>query len=498
MKNKYLLFAFTGSLTALTAHAEKPVNILFCIADDASMWTLGAYGCKFSNTPAIDELAREGAIFNNAFTENPKSAPSRASLITGKHSWQLKDATDHFCHFPKEFTSYPQLLLERGYHVGYTGKGWGPGTYDTENNPAGPEYNEITCTPPYSGIHKIDYSANFNDFLEKNTDNKPFCFWLGAFEPHRGYEKDSWKKEGMKLSSVDVQPFFPDNDIVRGDILDYTVEVNWYDLHIGRAIKALKDKGQLENTLIIITSDHGMPFPRVKGQIYEEGFHIPFIVYWKGKIQAGTIIDDFIGFQDVAPTLMEAAGLKPHKQMTGKSFLKVLKSGKSGQVDSSRDHILLCKERHDIGRSSDEGVNIGYPVRAIRTNKYLYIHNYKPDRWPVCNPEFGFKNCDESPTKSYLVNLKPYDKDYKYFVMAFGKRPNEELYDIINDKYCLYNLAYIDKYNKLKTRLFKKMEKELKDNDDPRMFGNGKIFDNYPYLGKKFDYSKPIYQKNKQ
>ncbi|MFI3322707.1 MAG: sulfatase [Rikenellaceae bacterium] len=492
MNCKTLLTA-AGSLVAVAAFSQNQrPNILFCIADDASMWTFGTYGYEFSKTPAIDALAENGVRFDNAFTPNPKSAPSRAMLVTGKYSWQLKEATNHYCHFPSEFKFYPSLLQESGYHVGYTGKGWGPGVYDSKDNPAGPVYNDITNEVPYKGIRNVDYSANFNAFLDEKESDEPFCFWFGTLEPHRFYEKDSWKKAGYDLAEAKVQPFLPDNDITRGDFLDYLAEVEWLDTHIGKAVESLRERGLLENTIIVVTSDHGMPFPRIKGQIYEEGFHVPFIVSWQGVTEPGRVVTDFIGFPDVAPTFMEAAGLEPHEQMTGRSFLDVLKSKKSGQVDKSRDHMLICKERHDVGRASENVTDLAYPVRAIRTADYLYIHNIKPELWPVGNPEYDYKNCDPSPSKSYLTSLQPEDSDYEYFVRAFGKRQEEELYDIQNDPHCMNNLADNLAYAKTKSKLRKQMEKELIESGDPRMLGEGEQFDKYPYMGKQFDYSKKV------
>ncbi|MFC1760730.1 sulfatase [Planctomycetota bacterium] len=477
-----------GLLAAATlAQAERP-NILFCIADDASMKSFGAYGCKFIKTPAVDRLAREGMVFNNAYNCNPKCAPARACLVTGKYSWQLKEACNHWPHFPAEFKFYPHLLMEAGYHVGFTGKGWGPGSYDGEYNPAGPEYSQIKNTPPYKGINNVDYAANFVAFLDDNTNSKPFCFWLGAKEPHRGYEKDAWKKAGRKLADAEVPPFYPDNEIIRGDLLDYANEVEWYDTHIGRAIKTLEERGLMENTLIVVTSDHGMPFPRVKGQIYEEGFHVPLVAYWKGVIQPGRTVDDFVNFPDVAPTFMEAAGLKPHEQMTGRSFLDLLRSPKSGQVDPSRNHVLLGKERHDTGRSNEDGTDLTYPVRAIRTKDFLYVHNIKPERWPAGNPEFGLRNCDASPSKSYLTSLKPVDPEYRYYEMSFGLRPEEELYHIRKDPDCMVNLAVNPEYAAVKKQMREQMEADLTAQGDPRTLGQGDVFDQYKYEGKPFNY----------
>jgi N-sulfoglucosamine sulfohydrolase len=490
IKSTIFLVLFASTLFAFSCSEQEPPkrpNILFFIADDASMNSFGAYGSKFINTPAVDRLAKEGAIFNNAYNCNPKCAPARACIVTGKFSWQLKEATNHNPYFPKEFKFYPALLQESGYHVGYTGKGWGPGKYDGEN-PAGPEYNKVKLEPPYKGISDIDYAANFEEFLKEKKEDTPFCFWLGAKEPHRFYELDSWKKANRKLEDAEVPPFFPDNATVRGDILDYALEVEWFDTHIGRTIKTLEEKGLLENTLIIISSDHGMPFPRVKGQIYEEGFHVPMIAYWNGVIQQGRVIEDFVSFPDFAPTFMEAAGLQPHAQMTGKSFLDLLKSDKSGQIDPTRNHVLLGKERHDVGRSNEDGTDLAYPVRAIRTPQYLYAHNIQPERWPVGNPEYNYMNCDGSPTKSYLTNLKPEDSEYHFFEMSFAKRPEHELYDIVKDPYCINNLALLPKYADVINKLRSQMEAELIAQGDPRALGNGAIFDKYKYYGKGLDY----------
>jgi arylsulfatase A-like enzyme len=481
--------ALTAGVLATTGIAESRPNILFVIADDASARTFGAYGGTTVETPAFDRLAEEGALFRNAYNCNPKCAPARACLVTGKYSWQLGAAGNHQSHFPAEFKFYPHLLMDAGFYVGLTGKGWGPGIYDTEFNPAGPSYDEIKLKPPYKGIKKIDYAANFAAFLDKKPEDQPFCFWLGTFEPHRFYEEGSWKKTDLKLEDAVVPPFLPDNETVRGDLLDYALEVTWFDRHLGLAIRALEERGLLDNTLIIATSDHGMPFPRIKGQLYEEGFHVPMIAYWKGVIQPGRIIEDFVSFPDVAPTFMEAAGLKPHEQMTGKSFLDVLKSPNSGQVDPARTYALLGKERHDVGRADETGTDLAYPVRAIRTKEFLYVHNIKPALWPAGNPEYGLKNCDESPTKDYLAALTPDDPDYRYYEMSFGKRPEEELYLIGKDPDCMNNLATNPEYATIKKQLRSTLEQDLTDQNDPRTLGQGEAYDHYPFYGKPFDYN---------
>jgi len=326
---------------------------------------------------------------------------------------------------------------------------------------------------PTTGISKIDYPGNFETFLQQRPKDKPFCFWMGFHEPHRGYELNSGVRLGKKLADVKVPAFLPDNDIVRGDLADYSIEVEWGDKQIGRALKLLEDTGELENTLVIVTSDHGMPFPFVKGQIHEDAFHLPLAMRWGAAIKAGRVVEDFVNVRDFAPTFMELAGLKPHEQMTGKSIANILRSEKSGWLEN-RDLMLTGKERHDIGRPNDQG----YPVRGLRTREFLYVHNYHPERWPAGNPETDFPNCDPSPTKEVVKLLGGY-----YFDLSFGKRQADELYDIRKDPECVNNLASDLAYTQKMEELRYQMTNMLKEEQDPRAMGNGTVFDTYKYTG---------------
>jgi arylsulfatase A-like enzyme len=317
---------------------------------------------------------------------------------------------------------------------------------------------------------------NFEMFLEARPNDAPFCFWLGTHEPHRFYEQGSGLRAGRRPGEVTVPKYLPDNATVRSDLLDYALEVEWVDQHIGRVLKKLEDIGELDNTLIAVTADHGMPFPRVKGQIYEHGYHIPLAVRWGKNIPAGRVVNDFINVRDFAPTFLEAAGVRAPDTVTGKSFVDVLKSSKAGTVDAARNVMLIGKERHDLGRPHDWG----YPVRAIRTPDYLYVRNFHPERWPAGNPETGYRNCDDSPTKTLLIS--GFDK---YYRMSFGMRPPEELYDLKADADCVKNLSANLKYASVKRELRARMEKMLRAEGDPRMLGNEAFFDAIDYTGTK-------------
>ena len=474
----FAAFAFAcGAIAAVSDAADRP-NILFAIADDWSAKHAGAYGCDWVRTPAFDRVAREGVLFSNCFTSNPKCSPCRASILTGRNTWQLEEACNHFGLFPAKWPVYPDLLEEAGYVVGHTGKGWGPGDAEAggfERNPAGPSYNGHRSQPPHGSMSNVDYAANFEEFLGRAREpGQPFCFWYGAQEPHRSYEDGAGLREGRDPKAVELPGYYPDNGTIRSDMLDYGLEVEWFDTQLGRMIDHLEAIGELDNTLILVTSDHGMPFPRVKGQIYEEGFHLPLAVRWGSKVTPGRVIEDFINVRDFAPTFLEAAGLDVPESITGRTFLELLTGDAEGWVDPGRDRMLVGKERHDLGRPDD----VGYPVRAIRTPDYLYIHNYEPNRWPAGDPETGYRNVDDGPTKSFI--LSRFDETYR---LCFGKRPREELYRVDEDPDCLRNLAGDPEHRAIKESLRDEMEAALRIEGDPRMLGMGWIFDTYEYVG---------------
>ena len=475
-----ILLGFLGLLTFLAAGAQaapdRP-NVLLIIYDDWGMNHAGAYGCKWVNTPNFDRVAREGVLFKNCFTSNPKCSPCRASILTGRNSWQLEEACCHGGIFPSKFAVYPDLLEKSGYFVGLTGKGWGPGDYKLggfERNPAGPSFDRYTIASASKHIGNVDHAKNFEAFLKERPADKPFCFWMGFKVPHRSYEPGSGLRSGKKLEDVTVPAYLPDTEIVRSDLLDYALEVEWGDKQIGDALKALEASGQLDNTLILVTSDHGMPFPRVKGQIYEDGFHIPLAMRWGAGIKPGRVVDDFVNVRDFAPTFLELAGLPIHPQISGRSLVNVLVSPGSGQIEPDRQVMLVGKERHDIGRPDD----LGYPVRGIRTKDFFYVHNYFPDRWPVCNPETDYGNCDPSPTKELIKALGGHFLD-----ISFGKRPERALYRISDDPQCMFNLASDPVYLPIADDLRAQMMSMLVAEKDPRALGNGRIFDTYKYLG---------------
>jgi arylsulfatase A-like enzyme len=380
-----------------------------------------------------------------------------------------------------------EALGEHGYVTGMTGKGWGPGVAnDAQGKPrqmTGRPFNRQKREAPTSEMSENDYSANFKDFLSTVPNGRPWSFWYGALEPHRGYEYGSGvSKGGKKLSDIEQVPgYWPDNEVVRNDMLDYAFEVEHFDRHLGRMLEILREAGVLDNTIVIATSDHGMPFPRVKGQAYEFANHVPLAVMWRGGIKtSGRTVRDYVSFVDLAPTLLELAGVQWEEtgmqSPAGQSATDILRSAES-LVDSRRDHALVGKERHDVGRPHDWG----YPIRGIIKEETLYLRNYKTDRWPAGNPETGYLNCDGGPTKTEILQRRRDGRDTRAWALAFGKRPEDELYDLGQDPFCLTNLAADRQHRSQLQRLQQQMERELRAQGDPRQFGRGDVFDTYIY-----------------
>ena len=482
MKSFLLLLAAASLLRA----AETQPNILFAIADDWGAHA-GAYGTTWVKTPAFDRIAREGVLFTHAYTPVAKCAPSRAIVLTGRHAWQNEEAGNHMAFFPARLKSWPEVLMDKGWHMGITGKGWGPGVAnDKDGRPrqiTGLPFNRRKAPPPASGMTHNDYAANFTDFLDATPKDKPWCFWYGSLEPHRGYEFQSGvKKGGKKLADIPKVPgFWPEDDIVRHDMLDYAFEVEHTDRHLGRMIAELEKRGLLDNTLIIVTADHGMPFPRCKGYAYEASNHVPLAVrYPAGMRHPGRVVDDFVSFIDIAPTILDYAGVAAKDggmmPVTGASWRPILESDKAGRVVAERDHALVGKERTDVGRPHDQG----YPIRGIITAEHLLLKNYEPSRWPAGNPETGYLDTDGGPTKSLILEMGRKDRADRFWRLNFGMRPAEEFYDLSVDEDCVHNLAGESVHKETLQKLRERMESELKAQGDPRMAGNGRVFDEYP------------------
>ncbi|MCR9295145.1 MAG: sulfatase [bacterium] len=453
----------SGGLSgAMRCAAQSPPNVLIAISDDQSYPHASAYGEPVIQTPGFDEVARRGVLFHNAFTPAPGCSPMRAAFLTGRYIWQIREAGTHASHFPRDLVTFPERLASAGYRVGYTGKPWGPGNFRIsgwEQNPAGPAFNERRQEAP-KGISATDYASNFEQFLDERDESQPFCFWFGGHEPHRSFDPGIGLRAGMDIDAVRVPAFLPDDPVVRSDMLDYFYEIQWFDQHLVRMLRTLEARGELENTLVIVTSDNGMSFPRAKANVYEYGIHMPLAVCWPEQIPGQRNSQALVNLIDLTATIYDACGIEKPESVTGSSLLRLLQ----GEAGDEPIATYSGRERH----SSSRWNSLGYPQRCVRTADFLYIRNYTPERWPagapqtyakvryeasgepgetVLGPEHGgYHDIDACPTLDFLVEMRGDPNLAQYLKLSVGLRPAEEFYEVRSDPSCLKNLVGDAKY----------------------------------------------------
>ncbi|MEI7921783.1 MAG: sulfatase [Planctomycetota bacterium] len=485
-----LIFCNGFGLATTRAQPQQRPNILVLIADDWAWPHASIAGEPELKTPVFDRVAREGLLFTNAFASAPSCTASRAALLTGQYHWRLEQGASLHQFLPAKFQVYPDILEQSQYQVGFSGKGWGPGDETMGGrirNPAGNRF------------------ADFDDFLSKRTNQKPFCFWYGSPDPHRPYADGSGIRTGKDPKAVRLPQEYPDDPLIRSDMLDYYTEIERFDQSVGEILKKLEKSGELDQTLVVITSDNGRPFPRGKATLYDAGTHVPLAIRWPGGIKSpGRVIDDFVSLTDLAPTFLDLLDLKGLPGRTGRSLGRIFGSSKSGWIDPDRSFTLTGMERHTACRELEKGnFGGGYPMRAIRTKEHLLIHNFKPERWPMGdwrqladgvkpavrfdqlsgNTFVAFGDCDASPSKAWMSLHRDEARVKPLFDLAFGKRPEFELYDLQKDPAQIHNVAEVSKYGRIKEDLKIFLSNRLRESKDPRELGGGELFDRYEYLG---------------
>ena len=466
-----LSLALTGYRTSRQDQPQTPrsnsarPNIVLAIADDWSFPHASADGDSIVRTPNFDRVAREGVRFTHAFAAAPSCSPSRAALLTGQAVHRLQEGGNLWGTLPSAYAVYPDLLERAGYAIGFTGKGWGPGQFEPggrTRNPAGPQFK------------------SFDDFMQRRPAGTPFCFWFGSSDPHRPYEAGTGVTLSAAASKIQLPGFLPDTPEVRSDLLDYYYEVERFDRDLGLILAALERAGELDNTIVIVTSDNGLPFPRAKATVYDGGVRVPLAIRWPGVAKPGTTVDALVSLTDIAPTLLEGAGVAAVSTMTGRTLAPLLR----GQAQAGRDLVFLERERHANVRRGD----LSYPVRAVRTNDYLYIRNLRPDRWPAGDPELYFAvgpfgDIDGGPTKSLILDRRSDPSIAKYFELATARRPMVELYDLRRDPHQLTNIAGRPEHRASEERLRAALDRWMRDTADPRATTDDDRWDRFPYYG---------------
>lgn len=527
-----LLFALAvivGSGHPSPGMAEQPrPNILFAFADDwgrcASIYaeTDGPGGINdVVQTPNFDRIARRGVLFKNAFVNAPSCTPCRSSVLSGQYFWRTgRGAILQGAVWNESIPAWPLLLKDSGYHIGKTWKVWSPGTpadapygrqaYSYQQ--AGNRFNQFSQNVTHmvaSGQTLEDAKAelydevrgNFSKFLSERKSDQPFAYWFGPTNVHRKWIKGSgkalWGIEPDDLKGK-LPPFLPDVPEVREDLADYMGEIAAYDAALGVLTEELEKAGQLENTLIVISGDHGPPgFPHGKCNLYDFGTRVSLTIAGPA-VQGGRIVDDLVCLPDLAPTFLEAGGINVPEVMTAKSLWPTLKSDRQGLVDTTRTAVFTGRERHVASARENY---LPYPQRAIRTADYAFIINFRPDRFPLGdhyrltgnnpptvdemteNTFVTLPDEDAGPSKAWLVDHRNDPKWKKYFEHAYGKRPREELFDLKNDPHQMKNVAADPAYAEVAKELRDRLMNELTRTGDPRVKDDGKYFENPPLAG---------------
>jgi uncharacterized sulfatase len=512
MKKCIFTLCFLFLVVSTASAAERP-NILFFFVDD-----LGKYASIYADpgkpslndvirTPHFDRVGREGVVFNNAFVPVASCGPCRASLATGRYFWNCGSgaflngkASDWrgTSNPMKTLPKFVDLLRESGYHAWRSRKTFA--------------FTSSRQSPPMRKLETVEYqryglyvgtAADDKERAKRHAQTlahprlemrkvladdsgKPFFFVYGSINVHRPFTPDSgrklWGIQPDQLKGL-IPKFLPDVEDVRRDFSDYLGEVMAADAMLGVMLDELEKAGELNNTLVIVSGDHGIPgVPRGKTNCYDLATRVPLLVRWPGGIQAGRWVDDFVSVMDIGPTLLELANVKEVPPMDGRSFLKQLTARKSGWVDPQRNTVIIGRELHF--HSARDG-NLPYPMRAIRTPEYLYIRNFKPDRWPMGAPynldnadakgeykrleHAPFRDLDASLTKKWLLENRGNSRGQAAYELTLGKRPAEEFFAINKDVDQLRNFAKAPQHAKAKSHLAARLMKVLKDANDPRL-----------------------------
>ena len=516
--NRFLSLLFVAFGTSLYA-AEKSPNIVFAFADD-----LGRYASIYADpkhpspsdvirTPNFDRIAREGTLFNNAFVSAPSCSPSRAAIVSGRHffrngshsqlhhPWYEKNAPDPW----SEVKGFPLMLQDDGYHIGWTYKMHisedRMGGSDHNYKQAGSQFNQFSqnaskAKNPQQGKAKLlnEVRQNFRSFLNDQKKDQPYYYWFNPTNTHR-----SWKPgSGKTLWGIDpdalegkLPAFLPDNNVIREDFADYLGEAMAFDASVGILLEELEARGELDNTIIVVSGDHGAPgFPRGKCNLYDFGTRVLMAIRWPGHVAQGRTIDTPISTIDLAPTFLQAAGLKPSADMDGQSLLPAMDPKTENPEKTLRGWAITGRETH-VNEARPGG--LPYPMRALRTDDYLYIINFAPDRYPVAElplsadlvkSEKGDRrrmDLDFGPTRDWFEQMEGSPSIAEPWRLGFAKRPAEELYDVNADPDQLTNLANDPKFAEVRKELRERLLTELTQGNDPRVVGTGDAFDKPPY-----------------
>jgi len=431
-----MLVAF--AMFHVNALADGKPNILFLLSDDHSYPFLSTYGSTNVNTPAIDQLAKEGMKFHRFFTGAPQCVPSRATLMTGRSPVAAR-ITRFSAPLPRDEITLPELLREKGgYYTGICGRSFHLDGSAKADSGIAKVFEEHQLKTFHDRVDSLSTDSDAEvamkvaAFLDKKAADKPFFMWANFSDPHHVWTPPADLRPDP--ASLQLPAHLPDLPGVREQLADYCGEVNRVDRTVAGVLDVLKKRGLMDSTLIVFCGDNGMAFPHGKGSLYDPGSNVPFVVRWPGIVKPGGDSLALISGEDLAPTLLAAAGLAPGPKMSGVSFLSLLK----GEPYSPRKHLFVERGPHGSAPVKVDMTNAGYDLaRAVRSDRYKFIYN--------CTPWIPYSPVDSAGGEAWK-QMQVANEESKLSLgmkTTYFSSPRSvyELYDLQSDPAELNNLA---------------------------------------------------------
>ena len=453
------LLIHTSSAIAAYQSALNLPNILLILSDDHSAPYLGCYGNPDLKTPILDKMAAEGALFQRAYTTAPQCAPSRAGILSGRSTVDIR-MTRFSAPLPRDITIFPEVLRKNGYYTGICGGR----SYHLDGSKGKPaittetfdKYNLRTFS------HRVDYVKQgkekdvlslFQEFLSQVPAGKPFFTWVNFFDPHRGFTATDYEPDPDKIT---LPTGFPDTELVRKDLAGHYGEIQRLDESVGLLLDELKKRGELNNTVIVFMGDNGAALFRGKGTLFETGLNVPLLVRFPGKVKAGSVYKELISGEDIAPTLLDFAGLNPLPEMSGKTF-KPLIEGKKHD-----GHRYVFAERGPHGSKLPTSTGHFDLSRCIIGERYKLIYR---TMWQLPFVPVDFV------TQPMWKELQQMSLDGKlkepWNSLYFSpQRPMFDLYDLEKDPHELENLAGKVEFAKIEEEFKEALQKWMILNQD--------------------------------
>ncbi len=408
------------------AAGDRP-NILLVLSDDHSVPHVGCYGNADIKTPNLDRLASQGMRFDRAYVACPQCVPSRAAIMTGRSPVRIA-MTRFSAPLPADVITYPEQLRSNGYCTGVAGR-----TYHLDGAARSPEVATIFRKHDLQTFaRRLDYVkhtgnrteilAQFRDFLDSIPKGRPFFLQLCFSDPHRPLDRNAIP-EPHDPAKLKLPAHYPDTKAVREDFARYYDEIARLDGCVGEVLAELDRRGLVDSTLVAFMGDNGASQLRGKGTLYEFGIHVPLLIRWPGVVKPGSASEALISAEDLAPTFLQAAGVAPPSEMTGRTFLPLLQ----GKPFEGRKYVFAERGAHGSSLPQNSAAfDLG---RCVVSKRYKLIYNAL---WqiPYTPVDFAGDLFWKELQEMNAAGKLPADISRVYFSPT---RPMFELYDLQND-----------------------------------------------------------------